>query len=515
MKRWIVIAVAVIVIVAGVIYFGPLRRRQQAAAQTQLQTVPAGRGNLTATVGATGIVHANQSAELNWQTTGTIGEVMVSVGEAVQRDQVLAALEQTSLPQTVILAQADLVSAQKALDELKNSTLQQAQAQQALDQAQKALDDARSSELAQANAQQALAAAQKAVENAERLVRNYQSPASQSYIDEAQAQVTIAKDRLDKAKEKYQPYANKSEDNLTRAQLLSEVSKAQQQYDLAVRNLNSLQGTAGASDQAVAQANLAQAQAQLAEAQREWERVKDGPSPAQVSLLEAQLADAQRQWERVKDGPDPDDLAAAEARVAAAQAALNQANLTAPFAGTVTEVSSKPGDQAAPGVPAFRIDDLSRLLVDVEVSEVDINRIKVGQEVSLIFDAIPNQEYRGIVKEVAPVGTTEEGVVDFTVTAELSDPDEAVRPGMTAAANIVVDQLEDVLLVPNRAVRVREGSRVVYVLKEGTTQPVEITLGASSDTDSQVLAGELKEGDLIVLNPPLEFEGNGPPPFVR
>jgi HlyD family secretion protein len=460
-------------------------------------------------------VHANQSAELNWQTTGTIGEVMVSVGEAVQRDQVLATLEQTTLPQTVILAQADLVSAQKALDDLKNSTLQQAQAQQALDQAQKALDDARSSELAQANAQQALAAAQKAVENAGRLVRDYQSPANQSYIDEAQAQVTIAKDQLDKAKEKYRPYANKSEDNLRRAQLLSEMSRAQQQYDLAVRNLNSLQGTAGASDQAVAQANLAQAQAQLADAQREWERVKDGPSAAEVSVLEAQLADAQRQWERVKDGPDPDDLGAAEARVAAAQAALNQANLIAPFEGTVTEVSSKPGDQAAPGVPAFRVDDLSRLLVDVQVSEVDINRIQVGQEVSMVFDAINNQEFHGSVKEVAPVGTTEQGVVDFTVTVELTDPGDAVRPGMTAAVNIIVDQLEDVLLVPNRAVRVREGNRVVYVLKEGDLQPVEITLGASSDTDSQVLDGELNEGDQIVLNPPLEFESNGPPPFVR
>jgi HlyD family secretion protein len=146
------------------------------------------------------------------------------------------------------------------------------------------------------------------------------------------------------------------------------------------------------------------------------------------------------------------------------------------------------------------VDDLSHLLVDVQVSEVDINRIKVGQAVSMVFDAIPNQEYHGIVKEVAPVGTTEEGVVDFTVTVELTDPRDAVRPGMTAAVNVVVDQLQDVLLVPNRAVRVQEGKRVVYVLKDGSLQPVEITLGASSDTDSQVLDGELKEGDQIVLN---------------
>jgi len=106
-------------------------------------------------------------------------------------------------------------------------------------------------------------------------------------------------------------------------------------------------------------------------------------------------------------------------------------------------------------------------------------------------------------------------MVDFTVTVELTDADAAVKPGMTAAVNIVVDQLQDVLLVPNRAVRVSEGKRVVYVLRNGQTEKVEITLGASSETSSQVLDGNLKEGDAIVLNPPTVFEQNGPPPFVN
>ena len=160
------------------------------------------------------------------------------------------------------------------------------------------------------------------------------------------------------------------------------MAAAQQRYDAAVRNLNGLTGTSSATDQAVADANLASAQAQLAQAQREWERVKDGLSEADIALLEAQLADAQREWERLKDGADPEDIAAAEARVAAAQAAIDQAHLTAPFAGVITQVESKVGDQVAPGTPGFRLDDLARLLVDVQVSEVDINRIKPGQDVT-------------------------------------------------------------------------------------------------------------------------------------
>jgi HlyD family secretion protein len=113
------------------------------------------------------------------------------------------------------------------------------------------------------------------------------------------------------------------------------------------------------------------------------------------------------------------------------------------------------------------------------------------------------------------VGNIVQGVVEFTVTIALNDADEAVKPGMTAAVNIVVNQLENVLLVPNRAVRVREGQRVVYVMDNGALQAVEITLGASSETVSEVIDGDLQVGDMVVLNPPTVFEQNGPPPFVR
>ncbi len=261
----------------------------------------------------------------------------------------LASLQQTSLPQTIILAQADLVSAKKAFNDLLNSQIQQAQALQAVEQAEQALEDAGNPELLQAKAQEAIAAAEKAVENADRALRWAQSPASQSYIDEANAQVTLAKDRLDKAEEKYKPYENKPEDNLVRARLLSQLAEAQQQYDFAVRQLNSMEGTAADSDIALQEANLATAQAQLLEAQREWERVKDGANPADVALLEAQLADAQREYERLKDGPDPADVAVAEARVAAAQATLNLARIVAPFDGKVTKREQQAGRPGHPG----------------------------------------------------------------------------------------------------------------------------------------------------------------------
>ena len=87
---------------------------------------------------------------------------------------------------------------------------------------------------------------------------------------------------------------------------------------------------------------------------------------------------------------------------------------------------------------------------------------------------------------------------------------------MTAAVNIVVSQLKNVLLVPNRAVRLRDGQRVVYVLRGAETEPrmVEIEIGATSDTNSEIISGDVLENDLVVLNPPIEFQP-GRPPFAQ
>jgi len=98
------------------------------------------------------------------------------------------------------------------------------------------------------------------------------------------------------------------------------------------------------------------------------------------------------------------------------------------------------------------------------------------------------------------------------VTLQIIDPTEQVRPGMTAAVNIIVNEIKDVLSVPNRAVRLKEGQPVVNILKDGEIQVIEVELGSSSDIYSEIIAGDIKEGDLIVLNPPMEFMTNGGPP---
>ncbi len=420
------------------------------------------RGSLTAIVGATGTVRPDQSARLSFDTSGTVDEVLVSVGDRVKVDQVLATLRQTSLPAAVISAQAEVVEAQKALDDLLNSGTPQA------------------------DAQLALAEAQDALKNAEYIwrVRQEGYRASETTMDLARARLVVAQDALSDAKSAYGRVGGDPMEDADKASALTMVAQAQAEIDAAKRALNWYKGRPSPIDQALLDAQVAQAQARVGDAQREWDRLKDGPAAA--------------------------DIVAAKARLAAAQSTAEMARISAPFAGTITSANVKPGDQVSPGTVGFGLADMSEMLVDSSLSEIDINRISLGQPVSIVFDAVSDQTYAGEVTEIGLIGEAIEGVVSFPITVRLVDSDQAVRPGMTAAVNIVVNEIQDVLLVPNRAVRVQDGKRVVYVLKDDVPTPVEITLGASSDTDSQVVQGDLQEGDLIVLNPPAAFGQGGP-----
>ncbi len=516
MRKLIPVLVILVLLAAGIFAFRAYARQQQAQAMSNLQTVAAERGELISTVGATGTVRANQTTILTWQTTGVVEQVQGKVGDHVEAGQELANLRQTSLPQNIILAQADLVNARKALDDLRQTQLARAQALQALQNAQDALAELdEQTALQRAEAWNQLLKAQEVYSDTLERRQNLDFAADSKLVRDARQNYEDLLYQFNRQRKIYASIPGDPKTNPEKARAQFSLKIAKFKLDQAQKLLDLYGGEPTEQQYNQADADLDLARARLAEAELAWERIKDGPDPAQKALLEAQLADAQRAYDRLKDGPDPDDIAAAEARVAAAQAALDMARLVAPFSGTITEINVKPGDRVSPGSIAIRIDDLSHLLVDVQVSEVDINRIRAGQPVHLTFDAILNQEYQGSVMEVARVGNVNQGVVEFTVTVELTNADEAVRPGMTAAVNVVIDQLQDVLLVPNRAVRVVDGKRVLYVLRDGMLTTVPVTLGASSDTMSELVEGDLQAGDAIVLNPPQTFETNGPPPFMR
>src|SRR5215216_236240 len=419
-RTLLIIVLLVVVVASAFVYF----RNSRAETATQFQTATIERGSLTATIGATGTVRAKQTAVLIWQAAGTVENVQAKVGDAVKVGDKLASLSKTSLPQSVILAEADLASAQKSLDDLTSSNTAEAEAVVTLRDAQEAYD--------------------KAADYYETLFKPYEYD-QLVYI------------------RKVTPFGVKRFPMIKTIK----VKKADE------------------------------------------ETINDAEQD--LALAQAKLDDAQRTYDLLKNG-NTTEILAAQARVDAAQATLNLAHVVAPFDAIVTESYPLTGDQVSAGATAFRLDNLTSLFVDVEVSEVDINTVNIGQPVTLTFDAILGKEYHGKVVEVAQAGTATNGVVSFKVTVELTDADSSVKPGMTAAVNIVVEEMKDVVLVPNRAVRLVDGERVVYLLVDGQSVKKEVRLGSSSDTQSVVAVGDVNEGDVVILNPPAaEFgPGNGP-----
>ncbi len=448
-KFWIVILL--IIIAAGAVFYW--QRNKQAASTSTYQTIAAARGSLTASVGATGTVHAGQSATLTWQTSGRVENVAAKIGDSVQANDVLASLVQTSMSQSIILAQADLISAQKNLSDLMASNTNLAQAEQNL-----------------ANAKQAVKDAQDKVDSI-----SYKR-ASDNLVMQTQANIVIAQHDLMKAEDNYKLFAHRPDGDSSKAQAALTVSNLRLKIVDLTQKLDWYTGKPTTLDTEKYQANLV--------------------------VAKAQQADAQREVDRLQNGPTSDDIASANAKIAAAESTINQSKIIAPFNGVITQAEPVAGDLVSPGTLAYRMDDISNLLVDLQISEVDINNITVGQPVTITFDAVQGKSYAGKVSKISQAGDSSGSGVNFTVTVQLTETDQLVKPGMTAAVTITVKEIKDALLVQNRAVRQVNGKRVVYVLQDSKPLAVDIQLGATSDLNSEVIGGSLKEGDLVILNPP-------------
>lgn len=506
--KWIIPVVVVIALAAGgFLWYRSTAAQRSAAAKSTYQTSRLETGSLTATISATGNVRTNQSANINWQTSGKVSAINVHTGEAVKADQILAALDPTSLSQSMIQAQADLATAQTNLENLKKPTaLAIAQAEAAITAAQTELDNlSTTNTLAVAKAASDLQTAKDSLITAQynRSYLDYRI-GSQQAIDSAKANIALLTYNIEREgglKWKFNKVADRPVDDPQRAQALSNLTSAQTNLATAQRNLAYLEGNGTEKDIADADAAVQLAQANVADAQRKLDELKKGVKPSDLALAQAKVQDAKDSLAELMN-PTAADIAAAQAKVDGIQALINQQSIKAPFDGTITYINVMKGDLVSNGANAFRIDDQSAIFVDLQVSEIDINNIQVGQTATLTFDAIPSKTYNGTVYAVGNIGTTSSGVVNFTVTVQLTDADASVKTGMTVAANIITSQIDNVLLVPSRAIRTANNRSTIYIMTAAGLQPVLIQTGSSNDTQTQITAGNVKAGDRVVLNPP-------------
>lgn len=190
-----------------------------------------------------------------------------------------------------------------------------------------------------------------------------------------------------------------------------------------------------------------------------------------------------------------------QAQLDAAKVNLGYTDIASPVDGTVVSRNVTMGQTIAATLQTptlFLIaTDLTKMQVDANVSESDIGAIKEGDEANFSVDAFPGRVFRGRVVQVRQSPQTVQNVVTYDVVIGVENADLALKPGMTAATQVVLDQHDDVLRVPDQALRFAGGGRVA-VLRDGKEAMVTVKTGLDDDSFSEIVAGALQAGDVVI-----------------
>ncbi len=458
-----------------------------------------------------------KSAQAQAQQTqnGTTTQADLASATA-QLNSAKAQLQQTktgsSTAADIQSAQAQLAAAQAKLDALKNpdqatlsaSQLQLSQAQTNLQNQSDSLSEAKTSAYNQmqqtvnslTQAQSKYAIAQQNWQH----VQDYNTDPTNPTTTNSQGK-KVANKLNDAQRQQYYDAFVQAESALHSAE--TAVQQAQLNYDAARQNEATQipllqQQVANAQTQLDAVKNptnsdLVQAQAAVTQAQANLTKLKQGGTAADIAQSQASVTQAQASLDKLTAPPTNADLTSADASVTQAQVAVNTAqanldaaNIKAPFAGVVSAVSLVPGSTASSGAAAISLVDNSSYHVDVSLSETDAAKVQVGQPVTLTFDALPETTITGTVSTISPAATTTNNVVTYPVQVTFTPGDAPIKVGMSATADIQVEQANDALLVPSRAITTQGNNKTVTFMQNGQAVRVPVVTGLTSNGQVQI-----------------------------
>jgi HlyD family secretion protein len=479
------------VVFAGFYFFG------DNTSTPQYMTARVERGNLRNTVTATGALQAVTTVQVGSQASGTISALYADFNSTVKKGQVVAQLDPSTAKAQVDQARANLQNARASL----------ANAQAAVVNARAGVSDAQAKNLA----------AKSTVQN------------NQAGVSGAEANVAVLKAQQDDALS-----VLKQQESLLKAGVI-----AQRDYDVAVTAYRSAEAR---YNQAVAQLNQAKlseqsaASAGIAQSQAGVESSK-----AQVQQAQAQVAQAQAQVQQ------------AQASLSMAEVNLSHTTITSPIDGVVVSRDVNVGQTVAASLSAptlFTIaNDLTQMQVIANIDQADIGLVEQAKSVRFSVDAFPGKEFDGKIEQMRLNPVNVQNVVTYNVVIDVENPDQKLKPGMTANLTITIDERNNVLKVPNSALRFtpqdanrqrtgagagqgqgqRQGRRqqqgdnasgdnsgenrfapasapvlpgqirVVWVMgQNGQPERRRITVGLSDGSATEVVDGDLKEGDMVI-----------------
>jgi RND family efflux transporter MFP subunit len=221
---------------------------------------------------------------------------------------------------------------------------------------------------------------------------------------------------------------------------------------------------------------------------------------ATKNILENKLSSAKISLKQAEGS-----VGVAEANYQNALSDANKRNVTAPISGTVNAINIKNGDDlsrlssSSNSSAPIIIGDLSTLKAQVQVNEVDVSNVSIGQKATMTFNAIDGLTLTGKVEKMDSLGTSTSGVVTYNVTLGFDSIDPRIKPAMSVSTDIITGVKQDVLVVPNSAVKSQNGGSYVLVMKSGQTTPTQVSVevGLSNNTDTEIISG-VNVGDNVV-----------------
>jgi HlyD family secretion protein len=456
MKRrtiYVILGLLLVAVVAG--YFLWRARSSQDAQEGAIRSAVAQRGSMVVAVTVSGKIEPQARVGLSFESLGVVAEVYVQEGDRVEAGEALAQLDTDELELQVEQSRAALASAEARLAQLRAGS--------------------RSAEIEQAEAN--LRAAEAQLDAAEASRDQLARGPSEAEVASAEAQVAQAWTAKEVAQDTYDTMEDEGE---RKEQANYDLYTAKQELAAVEASLEDLLAGATHEELRAARANVAAASAQRDAAQAQLDQLLAATTEEEIAEAAAQVDQAQVALEL-------------------SELSLRNATLRAPFDGVVSKVNMTPRETPPTLEPPIILLDDSAFHMTVAVDEIDVGRLREGQEVEVSVEALPEASLTGDVRSIAPVATLESGIVTYDVVIDLAPTSAPIRADMTANATVVVEELADVLQIPTWVVRVDEDTGETYVHRRigDDTERVEVQLGARYEGVAQVISG-LSPGDEIV-----------------
>jgi HlyD family secretion protein len=469
---WLLVPLATLLV--GGIGFRVWQQQRQAGSALEKLTVAVQTADVVTQIRGTGAIQPQRTVNLSPKVAGRIAALYVDQGDRVQQGQVIAKMDDQDIQAELAQSRANLQAAQARLDTLRSP-----------------------------NRSEAIAQAAAGVEQANAGIAQVESEKLRSESDVTNAQSEVI--RVEGVVADAQARQNLADTTLQRQRALAAAGGISQNTLAEFEQ----QAISAAQSRRQAQAQLVQARIRVSQSQEQVRQIG-----ARIAQSEAQLSSASAQRQQQDTFGSEGDIRQAQAQVEVARAQveasenrLAETEIRAPFDGVITQRYATTGAFVTPTTQASAVGSgatstsifglASGLEILARVPEVDISRVKLGQNVEVKADSFPDAKFEGKVRLVAPEAVVEQNVTYFQVRIAIATGRDQLRSGMNVDLNFAGEDLKNATLIPTVAIVTKKGRPGVLIPgKDQKPEYKPIEIGSSFKDQTQVLKG-IEPGDRI------------------